>query len=165
MSIDLRQLREHVARPTLRFLAESNLMPWTLAAENLVLGTILTESEGRYLKQLGAGPALGIIQMEPATHDDIWRNWLAHPVRKPLADRMLALQTSAHITAGALELVGNLYYAIGMCRVFYRRLPDPIPAPTDASAMAVLWKRRYNTPAGAGTVEKSLPHFVAACSY
>jgi len=164
MSIDLGQLREHVARPTLRYLAESNLMPWTLAGENLVLGTILTESRGIYLKQLGSGPALGIIQMEPPIHDRLWSRWLEHPVRKPLADRMRALQTSAHITAGALEIVGNLFYAIGMCRVFYRHLPDPLPAATDAPAMSELWKRRYNSALGAGTVEKALPHFRAVCA-
>ena len=39
-------------------------------AVNLVLGTACVESEcGRWLHQLGTGPALGIYQMEPDTHD------------------------------------------------------------------------------------------------
>lgn len=164
MSIDLRQLRNYVARPTLRYLAESNLMPWTVAAENLVLGTILTESRGQYLKQIGGGPALGIIQMEPYTHDALWSRWLDHPARKPLADRLRALQTSAHITDGALELIGNLYYAVGMCRVFYRHLPDPLPAANDPLSMAQVYKRRYNTALGKAAVESALPHFREACA-
>jgi hypothetical protein len=157
MSINAAQLREHVIRPTLK-----HLDLWSQAAENLVLGTILTESRGEYLKQVGTGPALGLIQMEPATHDDIWNNHLKYqPV---LSAKLRELETPAALTKGALELIGNLYYAAAMCRVFYRRLPDPLPAADDPEGMARLWKKRYNTPLGAGTVEKALPYFRQACA-
>jgi hypothetical protein len=162
VSIDVRQLRTYVLLPTLRFLAESNLLPYTLAADNLVLGTALTESAGKYIRQIGGGPALGLTQMEPATHDDIWRNWLLHPARKPLADRVRQLETAAYITDGPHEMIGNLYYAFAMCRIHYRRLPAALPPEGDARALATYWKRYYNTSLGAGTIEKALPYFETA---
>lgn len=138
---------------------------WSPAAENLVLGTAGVESDfGRYVKQVGKGPALGIFEMETVTHDDIWRNFLVGK-NEPLAKKLLDLCTPAAITAGAREMVGNLYYATGMCRTFYRRLPDALPSDVDARGMAELWKRRYNTYLGDGTIERALPYFRKACGY
>lgn len=68
MSINCEQLRLYVIRPTLE-----KIELWSEAAENLLLGTTAQESHmGTYIKQVGKGPALGIYQMEPATHKDIW---------------------------------------------------------------------------------------------
>ena len=49
---------------------------WSRAAEELVLGTAIIESGLTYLKQHGDGPALGLWQVEPATHDDLYTNFL-----------------------------------------------------------------------------------------
>ena len=69
-----------VINPVLR-----SMDAWSIAAENLILGTAVQESEcGYYLHQLGDGPALGIYQMEPATHDDCWNNFLKY--RHDLSD-------------------------------------------------------------------------------
>jgi len=163
VSIDVGHLRECVVRPTLVYLAESNLMPHSRAAENLVLGTALVESKGRYLRQLGAGPALGLWQMEAVTHDDIWKNWLGHPARLKLAQYLSSLTTVAPIMRGAFGMVGNLCYGAGMCRLHYRRQPDALPPADDALGMARLWKARYNTPRGAGSVDKALPFFAQVC--
>jgi len=47
------------------------------AAEELLLGTAVQESLNfKYRRQMGGGPARGYFQMEPATHDDIWDNYL-----------------------------------------------------------------------------------------
>ena len=60
------------------------------AAEDLVMGTIAQESRmGTYIRQLGNGPALGISQMEPATHNDIWNNFLAY--KEPLSTLLWTL--------------------------------------------------------------------------
>jgi hypothetical protein len=48
------------------------------AAEELLLGTALQESGLIYRRQLNNGPALGLFQMEPATHDDIWADFLTY---------------------------------------------------------------------------------------
>jgi hypothetical protein len=164
--IDPTQLRELIVRPALECI---NL--WSPAAEDLVMGTAAVESHcGRYLKQVGGGPALGIFQMEPATHDDIWKNYLRHCVN--LAGKVAGLSSEDEeslctamrrdaswapwrdYVPDAGEMVWNLAYAAAMARVHYRRSPEPLPAAGDVQGMARLWKKVYNTPAGAGTVEK-----------
>lgn len=155
--IDPQQLLLHVVRPSLQHIGLRSP-----AAEQLVLGTALVESRGEYVKQLGAGPALGLWQMEPATHDDIWQHFLQY--RGALSACVSELTTAATITQGALELVGNLFYAAAMCRVHYARVREPLPAAGDAAAMARYWKQHYNTALGAGTVDKALPHFQKACA-
>jgi hypothetical protein len=172
--IDPTQLRVRVIRPAL-----SRIDLWSAAAEDLLLGTAAVESGcGRYLVQVGGGPALGIFQMEPATHDDLWENYLRfkfdtlglrvfnmteRTTRASTAWRPL-LGVSPHGFAGHTsivcpstdQLVTNLAYAAAMARVHYRRVPEPLPAAGDAAGMARFWKRHYNTPLGAGTEEKFL---------
>jgi len=121
----------------------------TTKAELLILGTACAESDcGRYLKQRGDGPALGIFQMERATHDDLYENFLSF--RPLLRDRAWQYVTDGR--QNAEEMIGNLYYATAMCRIHYLRDPEPIP--DTLPGQAAYWKRVYNTEAGKGTVEK-----------
>lgn len=143
------QLREYVIRPTLEHLGL-----YSLAAENLVLGTAAQESKlGTYVHQLGGGPALGIYQMEPATHRDIWDNWLAHKPELASRVRQLIAPWPAPFSR---QLVTNLAYATAMCRLHYRRRPEPLPPPDDYEAQAQYYKDFYNTSAGRATVEQYL---------
>lgn len=64
--LNIAQFRTNIVRPTLEGIGAHNR-----AAENLVLGTGLQERDLHYLRQLNDGPARGIYQMEPTTHDDI----------------------------------------------------------------------------------------------
>jgi hypothetical protein len=145
--IDPRQLRERVIRPTLE-----HLRLYSLAAESLLLGTAAQESRlGTYVVQLGGGPALGIYQMEPGTHRDIWDNWLsARADLSSLVRLLIAPQPSPFVE----QLVTNLAYATAMTRLHYRRVPAPLPAPDDIEGQAEYWKHHYNTSAGRGTVEE-----------
>ena len=141
-----KQLRLHVVRPTLQF-----IQLWSPVAEDLVLGTIAQETDFKYVNQLTStpeklGPAAGIVQMERATHDDIWANHLRY--RKPLADRVEKLL--AEHPAPFEQLATNLAYAVAMCRVLYYRYPEPLPTTSDPAKLARLWKLRYNTSLGAG---------------
>lgn len=115
------------------------------AAEQLLLGTALVESRLKYLKQIN-GPALGIWQMEPDTHADMYRNFLDY---KPELRTLVWTFGS-----DAQDLIGNLPYACAMARLKYYR--DPKPIPKDLTGQAEYWKRVYNTEGGAGTVEKYL---------
>ena len=124
---------------------------WSVAAEELLLGTALVESDLRYRRQLGAGPARGLFQMEPATHDDIWNNFLRY--RANLANKIRALMTSPEANK-LLELETNDQYACAMARAHYLRVPAPLPPAGNVDAMAGCWKQYYNTPLGAGTVSK-----------
>jgi hypothetical protein len=125
----------------------------SLAARELLLGTALQESGLKYLAQLGNGPARGIFQMEPATHDDIWKNFLAY--KPDLANR---LQGTA-IKQSAEMMVGNMWYAAGMCRIHYYRVKAPLPAAGDLYGQAGYWKEYYNTPLGAGTVDEYVHNY------
>ena len=147
--IDPSQLTKEIIRPVCKYLDL-----WSERAENLVLGTACKESEcGRWLVQLGNGPALGIFQHEPATHDDSWKNFLKH--RKPLARAILALTPYKWpAVPDPREMIWNLRYATAMCRVKYLR--DPKPIPPSLRGQAEYWKRVYNTAEGAGTVEEYL---------
>ncbi len=154
--MDAKQLLELVIRPTLKKLGLHSE-----AAEQLVIGTIWQESRGEYIKQLGGGPALGLAQMEPATHDDIWRNYLAY--KRTLANNITELASMQCLGDGMMpdanELIGNLNYAVAMCRVHYRRVKAPLPKAGDVAGMAAYWKQYYNTPLGAGTAQEFVEHF------
>lgn len=142
--IDPLQLLNHIIRPVLH-----DLDLWSPEAERLVLGTACKESEcGRWLVQLGGGPALGIYQMEPATHSDLW----AHYIYGRDALRLRLQKFCSQAEPPANELIWNLAYATAMCRIHYYRAPEKIP--DDLPGQAQLWKLRYNTPLGAGTVDE-----------
>lgn len=151
--IDPAQLRALVVRPALETLGL-----WSGSAEALVMGTALAESRLTYIAQLG-GPALGLWQCEPATHSDIWHNYLDY--RKDLAGRVMLAAgrgTSTPRLPSHDWLIFNMRYAAAICRVHYRRDPNPLPAADDVRGMGAYWKRSYNSRLGAGTVE----HFVDA---
>lgn len=145
--IDPGQLREYVVGPALEALGL-----WSDAAENLVMGTAAQESRLRYIHQLGDGPALGLWQMEPATHRDIWDHYLAYQ-----PDLELAVRGLAGYRPRSEVLIYNLRYAAAMCRIHYYRAPEPIPQTVEG--MAALWKLRYNTPLGAGTEQEFIDNY------
>ena len=155
---DAEQLRECVIRPTLVTIGLHSQ-----AAEDLVVGTWATESAlGTYLRQQGNGPALGPGQMEPATHDDIWINWLgARSADVALMKGMVGSRfwDTDKGRPDPQALVVSLDYAAAMTRYHYRRRPEPLPNAGDWYALAAYWKRHYNTVAGKG----SEGHFLDAC--
>lgn len=123
------------------------------SAVNLLLGTAAQESNfGEYIKQLYGGPALGVFQMEPATHDDIYTNFLKY--KKGIWCRVDDI-------GGPDEecMVYNLKYATIMARLQYYRRPEPLPYHQDIPAIAAYWKQWYNTPLGKGTVEEFLENY------
>lgn len=145
--LDLAQFRDLIVRPTLR-----RIELWSQAAENLVIGTALHESKLKYIQQI-KGPAMGLFQMEPATHKDLYENYLQfNPTLKNRVNE-LAGQFEGSIPDPD-EMIGNLNYATAMCRIHYRRVKAMLPAPTDARGLATYAKRWYNTPAGKATVEQ-----------
>jgi hypothetical protein len=120
---------------------------WSPAAEELLLGTAIMESHLTYRRQFGNGPARGLFQMEPATHDDIWNNFLKF---KPTFAKAVSALLSKASANKLTELEINDRYACAMARMHYRRKSEPLPAAGDVQAMATYWKRHYNTVLGAG---------------
>lgn len=149
--IDPAHLRECVIRPALKRIAL-----WSESAEELLMLTAAQESAmGQYLRQI-RGPAVGVFQMEPATHDDIWGNYLAY--KPQLAERVLAIRAGWGETKHE-EMAGNLYYAAAMARVHYLRDPNRLPGADNVLGLASYWKRAYNTHLGRGTVDEAVHNY------
>ena len=139
------QMLALLIRPALK-----KLKLWSLSAEELVLGTAIVESGLTYLKQHGDGPALGLWQVEPATHDDLYTNFLNF--RPKLGSKLIELR-AAGLSLDE-NLATNLMYGAAVCRLCYYRKPDALPAAGDIEGQAAFWKQHYNTPLGKGTVTK-----------
>ncbi len=149
--IDIDQFKEYVIDPTLETLGL-----YSVAASELLLGTAIQESRLTYLKQLGGGPALGVFQMEPATHDDLWENYLKYH-----GDLAALVEDLTHRgwQATARDMIRNLAYAVAMCRVHYLRVPEALPDAGDIEGHARYYKQYYNTPLGKATEEQYLENW------
>jgi hypothetical protein len=123
-------------------------------AVSLLLGTAAQESAlGKYIRQLGNGPALGFFQMEPATFRDIIENFLYY---KPiLKAKVIEACNVKHLDADCLEY--NLKVAIIFCRLHYLRVPEKLPY--SIQGMAAYWKKHYNTHLGKGTEKEFFENF------
>ena len=127
--------------PTLQYLEMDSTV-----ARYLLLGTAAQESQmGNYLVQSGSGPALGIYQMEPATHQDIWNNYLQY--RSKLVEKINGLLCSGFPKKE--QLAANLFYATAMTRIHYLRVSEPLPE-LSVIQLAHYWKKYYNTNKGKG---------------
>lgn len=146
-------------------------------AVQLLMKTAAQESGlGYYIKQLGSGPALGILQMEPNTFNSHIQ-WLEskHPVlfekilkisgigvsvinlikNKSNLDKKYAEQIPSSM-AGFVHssmLIYNMNLAIAMARVHYYRM-DPNPIPKTHTEQWESYKTYYNTKYGAATKEE-----------
>ena len=137
MSLVATQLRQMVIKPALE-----KLGLWSTAAEELVLDTAIVESSLIYIRQHGDGPALGLWQVEPATHGDLYANYLSY--RQELGSRLMELRTPA-LSMGE-NLATNLMYGAAVCRLCYYRQPEALPVAGDIKGQAAFWKQHYNTP-------------------
>lgn len=140
--INVDHFRTEIVRPTLEA-----AMLWSPAAENLLVGTAIQESGLRYLRQLEDGPALGVYQIEPATHADLWENYLSY--RSELSHRVNWFL--ADLPSAEEQLVTNLAYATMIARLVYYRRPEPLPDADDIDGLATYYKQHFNTPLGKAT--------------
>jgi hypothetical protein len=139
----LNDFRQNTIKPVLEQMGAANL-----AAEELLLGTAIQESLFlKYRVQMGGGPAVSYYQMEPATHNDIWNNYLQY--RDNLAAKAIAFLSSPDADKIA-ELETNDKYATAMARIHSMRVPAKLPNIGDTLAQANYWKPYYNTPLGKG---------------
>ena len=120
----------------------------TKAAQRLMLGTAIMESNLEHLEQIG-GPALGCFQMEPTTLADVYVRYLKqqHPELLAYVDGMRTI---------GFPLSGNIcfspLFACALARVKYWM--DPHPLQNNLESLASTWKRVYNTPLGKGTASE-----------
>lgn len=128
---------------------------WSPSADRMVLCTFQTETQFNAVRQdLGPhryGKGYGLPQMEQATFDDHVKHMKArNPHIYELIMKICNLDEFSHVE----ELTWNDKLAVCMTRYHYKRVAEPLPAVDDLEGMARYWKKYYNTPLGAGTVEK-----------
>jgi len=124
---------------------------YSVAAEELLVITAAQESHGgTYLWQNDAagfpkGPAIGVFQMEPATHDDLWANFLRY--RTLWVDRL-----GVTGKPDAERMAWDWRYAIRIARLNYYRFPTALP--NDLEGQFRYYKKWWNTELGAATLDE-----------
>lgn len=144
------QLHDLIIKPALEYMGGNY---YSKESAFLLLCTAAIESDcGYYIKQIN-GPALGIWQMEPETHDDIWQN----------CDALIGkFEQKIYDICGRCtdnSLIQSPMYACAMARLKYSMDPNPLPKLTgdnnvDSRAFFSYYKRVYNTDLGASTFDK-----------
>ena len=161
MSINFHQFKIHVVEPTLEYLQDE--IPYSEEAVDLLMMTCGHESKGgRFLRQVGMEGdrgAFGVYQMEMATHDDIYENFLEH--RPSLAGSIITLVSSTLLVRQ--DLVVNLAYATAMARVHYWRVKEALPSKQEVNYLDNLGKyakQYYNTVEGKATASKYVTDYL-----
>lgn len=121
---------------------------------SLIVNIANHESDGfRYVRQHEGGPGKGFPQIEDATHDDVWINWLAF--RRDIAKK--AWRLAETVPFGRIPrveiLTTNHGYAVAITAFILRRAPGELPHYLDIKGQARYWKKWYNTPLGKGREE------------
>jgi hypothetical protein len=120
-------------------------IPFSADAVRLLTATALHESDGLRVRHQVGGPALSYFQVEPATHDDIWKNFLN--ARPDLAQviKLLLADRDADDARRLYELEYNDNYATGIARLKYFRAPGSLPPASDFDGIVKYWSQKYQT--------------------
>ena len=132
---------------------------YSVNARELIMGTFAQESNFKYPRQLGGGPALGYGQMEPATFNDIVVNFLRY--KPDLTEKIM--KASGVVALEPEMLTDNKTLMICMTRGHYLRVKEPLPSYKDVWALGEYWKQFYNTPRGKGTVREFVENYTKYC--
>lgn len=147
--INHKQLRELIIQPALKAID-----CYTPEAEELLISTCAQESQdGLYLKQTvgGDNAALGIYQMQPQTHEDIWNS----TDQKFSYVKFAILKACNYALRPKPEvMIYNLWYATMMARVFWYHVKEPMPDMSDFNGRWTLYKKYWNTATGKATKEE-----------
>lgn len=166
VSIKTKQIAEYVVDPVLEALdLDGRLTMLAYAAQESHMGA--------YIHQIN-GPALGLWQVEPATHDDVWRyllrkddpnetrikrmEWIKYLI--PTTSKYFYACTKKYWLEEKLynqyhdRLIYDLRYCCAIARLKLYMIPKPLPAEDDIEGMAEYWKAYYNSSQGKGTEEQ-----------
>ena len=142
------QLLKMVIEPELK-----NMGLYTKKWAEFILMIIAHESmQGRYISQV-KGPALGLSQMEPFTHN---------AVVSYLKDRRPEMVHYMHKNHGGFnceKLVYDLRYMVAMSRLFFIRFPERLPD-ENLESMSEYAKFRWNTELGAAKPRDYLEAYI-----
>lgn len=135
---------------------------YTNNAVNLLLGTIAQESNFKYVKQLGNGPAMSYYQIEPETALDVLKNFVEY--RQPFKKELKRVTGNKAINKNnvADELLNNFDFSTFIARCCYYRRSAIVLSDTkvlSVEELAKYWKTYYNTNKGKGTVEEFIKNY------
>lgn len=145
---DIAQFRQYLILPSL-----SLLQLYSKEAEELLVFTCAAESDGGYLLHQINGPALGIYQCEPDTHNDLWRNFI---IQHNNILTQLSMNFFVPRIPEASRLIGDLMYATAICRLHYFRVKESLPNAEDVDAIWAYYKKYYNTLKGKAQKDKAI---------
>lgn len=135
---DSNQFREIIIQPVCEF-----MQAYSKPAENILIMTMGYETDGgKYLRQMGHGPAFGPYQMERNTFNGHWPKLLN---KYPNIAALISMTREPK----AEDMQWNLLLSTVMARFHYLLVPEPIP--TNIPDMAVYCKKYWNTYLGKAT--------------
>ena len=138
---------KEIIEDVLKRMEEDMNIPYSEDAAKLIFETGMTESGYRHLEQMGGGPAVSFFQMEEATINSMFDNWITY--RKPAVACLYRLGlVERHMV---FCVMSNIALAVAFCRIYYWRKPGSIPS--DIEGRAKYWKKHYNTAGGKGSFE------------
>lgn len=137
------QLEDEIVIPTLKQIPKG----YSYSAVTAIMMIIAHESrQGHYIRQGRFGPALGLIQMEPATHNDVWRHgdtiW-SNAVKLGIITKMDRIMRRHPAPA---RLIYDLRYCVFMARQKLFMVPKAFPV--DREGLSKYLKKHWNTAAG-----------------
>ena len=136
MTISAAHLTQFVIKPTLE-----SLDMYSQTAEKLLLGTAAQESGFNPLKT--SGDALGIYQITPDRHRNVWDQYLAF--RPNLASKVRGLASQHQfLKAPDLELRTNMAYSTAIAWAIYLQSDVQFPEADDAEGLSLLWQQNFS---------------------
>lgn len=159
MGFYLPHFRDYIIKPVLKRI--SPVIPYSLSAENLLLGTCAKESDfGKYLVQLEKGPAVSVYQIEPETYLDLFINTLSfNKEQMNLVKDFVGNKLPSNGIPPTDTMVYNLHYATLIARLIYYRAPKALPAEDDIEGLAKYYKIYFNSIAGKATEEEFVTNY------
>lgn len=149
--MNIAQLLKYVIYPVIDHMGFDKTLEQKKNSAALLIYTCQQESNGgQYIHQVGGGPALGIMQMEPFTFNDILNNYVKY--RPSIKSDLERLCDPTGLTPE--QTIWNLALSVAMARVHYRRSPLANPRFDDREGMWKIYKSHYNSQLGAATREE-----------
>jgi len=152
-------LHKTVVQPTLDYMAAAVDRPWIAseAAQVMMLGIAATESDLRWTRQHGDGPARSYFQVEKPTATDLldrYRDRGYRPAIDPFIPEDVPLDNGRFLDL----MQHNQQVGCMLARLKMMDHPKALPDWTNIEGQANLWKTHYNSLLGAGTPD----HYMCA---
>ncbi len=144
-----KQLTELVIMPTLKEIPKGYSPEAVMAIQMIIAHE---SSKGEYIAQK-IGPALGIIQMKPLTHEDVWRHGDSIQKNAELL-RIAPRSAGMRNPPSPKRLIYDLRYCVFMARQKLFMVPGVLPS--DEFEMAQYLKKHWN---GDGKATATKYHF------